>query len=142
MLGLAEKRRLGAAQDQRKAHRQVGSRYRADLWLLKLRQRRVALVEKGLRVKLNLARRRRKAARRAVRVRFGIFRVAGLQRELYPAAVGAQLLKADASRRQLMAVGGVDVAVPELCAEPEPPGEIKDDVGIGACLAGWRHDGW
>ena len=39
-----------------------------------------------------------------------------------------------------MAVGGVDVAVPELLGEAEAGGEIEDDFGIGARVAGRRHD--
>ena len=38
-----------------------------------------------------------------------------------------------------MAVGGLDVAVPELLGEAEAGGEIEDDVGIRAGFAGWRN---
>jgi len=39
-----------------------------------------------------------------------------------------------------MAVGGLDVAIPELRRQPKPPGEVEDDVGIRARFAGRRHD--
>ena len=38
-----------------------------------------------------------------------------------------------------MAVGGLDVAVPELLGEAVAGGEIEDDVGIRAGFAGWRN---
>ena len=95
---LAEQRRLRAGQDQREARRQVGPRHRADRRLLEIGQRRVAVVEEGLRIELDLARRRGEAARRAVRVRLGMFGVAGLQRQPHAAGRGAQLLQRDAGR--------------------------------------------
>jgi len=39
-----------------------------------------------------------------------------------------------------MAVGGIDVAVPELLGKAEADGEVEDDVGIRARLAGRRND--
>ena len=56
-------------------------------------QRRVAVIEERLRVELDLARRRREAARRAVRVGLGMLGVAGLQRHAHAARGGAQLLQ-------------------------------------------------
>jgi hypothetical protein len=39
-----------------------------------------------------------------------------------------------------VAVGGIDVTIPELLGETEAGGEIEDDVGIRAGFAGRRHD--
>ena len=57
-----------------------------------------------------------------------------------PPGAGAELLQRDAGRRELVAIGGVDIAVPELLAQAEPAGEIEDDVGVGAGLAERRDD--
>jgi hypothetical protein len=40
----------------------------------------------------------------------------------------------------LVAVRGLDVAVPELRAEAKADGEVEDDVRIRTRLAGRRHD--
>src|SRR5262249_25210888 len=141
MLSLAEQRRLGARQDQRKTRRQIGPRHRADPRLVELWQRRVAMLQKGLRVDLDLARGSGKAARCAIGVKLRVFGVAGFERQPTPAGVGAQLLEADANRRQLAAVGGIGIAIPELGTEAEPLGQSEDDVGVGTRLATRRHDG-
>ena len=51
----------------------IGPRHRADLRLLEIGQWRVAVIEEGLRIELDLARGRCEAARRAVCVRLGMF---------------------------------------------------------------------
>jgi len=55
VLTLAEHRRLCVRQDQRKARREVGARYRADPRLFEIRKRRVTVIEKGFRIEFNLA---------------------------------------------------------------------------------------
>ena len=45
---------------------------------------------------------------------------------------------APTGRRELVTVGGVDVAIPEMLGKTEPDGKIEDDVGIGARFAGRR----
>ena len=117
-----------------------GARDRADLRLLEVGQRRVAVIEEGFRIELDLARRRGETARIAVRIGLGVFGVARPQRHAQAAGGGTQLLKRNAGGAELMAIGGLDVAVPELRAEAEAAGEIEDDIGIGARLAGRRHD--
>ena len=57
-----------------------------------------------------------------------------------PPGAARNCSKRDAGRGELMAVGGIDVAIPELRAEAEARGEIEDDVGVRARLAGRRHD--
>src|SRR6516165_10709479 len=98
------------------------------------------MLQKGLRVELDLARGSGEAARRAIGVKFRVFGVAGFERQPNSAGVGAQLLEVDAGRRQLMAIGGVDIAIPELRTEAEPLSQIEDDVGVGTRLAARRHD--
>src|SRR6516164_11615812 len=99
------------------------------------------MLQKGLRVELDLARGSGKAAWRAIGVKFRVFGVAGFERQPNSTGVGAQLLEADAGRRQLVAVGGIDIAIPELRTEAEPLGQTEDDVGVGTRLAARRHDG-
>ena len=41
----------------------------------------------------------------------------------------------------MLAIGRVDVAVPELAAKAEAAGEVEDDAGIRPRLPGRRHDG-
>src|SRR5215468_10084187 len=110
MLCLAEQRRLGARQNQRKTRRQIGPRDRADPRLVELWQRRVAMLQKCLRIEINLARGGGEPARRASGVKLRVFGVTGYERKPNSAGVGAQLLEVDAGRRQLMAIGGVDIA--------------------------------
>jgi len=69
-----------------------------------------------------------------------MFAVAGLERYPHPGGSSAQLLQTDAARRELMAVGGINGAIPELRTETEPAGEIEDDLGIGTGFAARRHD--
>jgi len=69
MLALAEQARLRAGQDQRKERGEIGACCRANLWLLENGQRRVAVIEKGLRIEFDLTRGCCKAARRAVHIR-------------------------------------------------------------------------
>src|ERR1700722_1023395 len=53
---------------------------------------------------------------------------------------GPQLLQSDSRRCKLVAVGRIDVAVPEEFSEAEPACEIEYDAGVGTRLAAWRHD--
>src|SRR5215471_4637316 len=99
------------------------------------------MLQKSLRVELDLARGSGEAAWRAIGVKFRVFRVTGFERQPNSAGVGAQLLEADAGRRQLVAVGGVDIAIPEQRTEAEPPGQIENDVGVGTRLAARWHNG-
>src|SRR6516164_1492290 len=96
------------------------------------------MLEECLRIKFDLARRRGKAARGALRIHVGMLGMTGLQDHAYAAKGGAQLLQGDAGRGELMPVGGVDVAIPELLGEAEPDGKIENDFSIGARFAGRR----
>ena len=140
MLALAKHCRLRIGQDQRKARREVRPRHRADLWLLEVRQRRVAVFEERFRVEFNLARRRSESAGIALRIELGVFGVARLQRYAQAAGGGAQLLQSNAGGAKLGAIGGLDVAVPELSAETEAAGEVEDEIGIRARFPGRWHD--
>src|ERR1700746_1226574 len=80
------------------------------------------MLQKSLRVELDLARGSAEAPRRAIGVKFRVFGVAGFERQPNSAGIGAQLLEADAGRRQLAAVGGVDIAIPELRIEAKSLG--------------------
>src|SRR6201986_3263413 len=99
------------------------------------------MLQKGLRVELDLARGSSKAARRAIGVKFRVFGVAGFERHPNSAGAGAQLLEADAGRRQLMAVGGIDIAIQEMWTKAKPLGQTEDDVSVGTRLAARRQDG-
>src|SRR5215469_13183324 len=98
------------------------------------------MLQKGLRVELDLTRGSGEAARRAIGVKLRVFGVADFERQPNSARVGAQLLEADAGRCQLVAVSGIDIAIPELRTEAEPLGQIEDDVGVGTRLAARWHD--
>src|SRR5215472_7311154 len=100
------------------------------------------MLQKSLRVELDLARGSGEAARRAIGVKPRVFGVTGFERQPNSAVIGAQLLDADAGRGQLVAVGGIDIAIPELRTEAEPLGQTEDDVGVGTRLAARWHDGW
>jgi len=69
-------------------------------------------------------------------------RVARLQRYPQTSGAGAQLIQCDPGGSKLVAIGGIDVAVPELRAKPEAGGEVENDIGVGAGFAGRRDDGW
>ena len=83
--------------------------------------------------------RRAEPARHAA-VRLGVLAVARLQRHAHAGRVRAQLLERDAARGELVAAGGVDVAVPEVLAQAEAAREREDDLEVGARLAAWRHE--
>lgn len=40
----------------------------------------------------------------------------------------------------MVAIGGIDLAVPKLCAKTQPTSQVKDDVGVGAGLSRWRDN--
>ena len=63
----------------------------------------------------------------------------GRSREM-PAGLGTQRLEGDAARGELVAPGGIDVAVPEVLAQPEAVGEGEDDLEVRARLAARRDD--
>jgi hypothetical protein len=139
MLGLANQCRLRTRQNQRKVRCQIGPSHWADRWLRELRQWRVGVLEKRLRIEFPFPRWGGKAARRAVHTHFGMFSVTGLQCPPHATGIGAQLLQCNASRGELITVGGVDVAIPELLAKVEPDRKINDDFRVGACFAGRRR---
>ena len=141
MLSRTEKRWFRPGQDQREALHQIRPRHWAGLWLHEIGQGRVAVVEEGLRIEFDLARRRGKASGRAFGVQFRVFGVSGLQCHPHAPWRGAQLLKRDASRRELVPVSSIDVAIPELRGKAKAPGKVKDDVGIRTRFAWRRNDG-
>ena len=98
------------------------------------------MIEEGLRVEFDPSRGGGEAARHAICVRLSVFGVAGLQRNWHSAWDGTQLLERDAGRRELVAVSGINVAIPELRGKAEAHGEIEDDVGIGAGFTRRRND--
>src|SRR5262245_27041817 len=130
MLALAELRALGAGQDQRVACGQIRPRQGTDERFLEDRQRRITVIEKGLRVELDLSCRRGQAMSGAV-CHFGVFAVTRLERESHTGGMLAKRLERDAGGAELIAISGIDVAIPEVGAKPEPAGEIEDDLRIG-----------
>src|SRR5262245_48838834 len=67
--------------------------------------------------------------------------IAGLQGHPHAAWRCAQLFQGDPRGDELVTVGGVDVAVPELRSEAEARGKLEDYVGIWARFARRRNDG-
>src|SRR5262245_18040503 len=65
--------------------------------------------------------------------------VAGAERNANPARLGPQLLPGEAAGTELVTIGSIKIALPEMLAKSQALGEIEDDVGIGASLA-WRRD--
>ena len=110
VLGLAKQCRFCARQNQREARSQIRPCDQPDRRLHEVWQWRIALLKEGLRIELDLARRRGETASRPRCVWLGIFGVVGLQRHPDAAGGGAQALQADAGRAELVAVGGIDVA--------------------------------
>ena len=62
-----------------------------------------------------------------------------LQRRPHPAGTGAQLLDGQAERGELVVPSCGDVAAEEVGAHAEPPGEVEDDLRVGARLAHRLH---
>ena len=109
--------------------------------LFKIRQRRIAVVEKSLRIELDLARRGGKAARCSIGAGFGMLALACLQTHPDALRCGAKLLQRNAGRAELMAVRRVDIAIPELRRETETARQVKDDVRVGPRLAPRSNNG-
>src|SRR4029077_20977055 len=119
VLRLAEQRRLGVCQHQRESRHEVWPCDRANLGLLEIRQRRIAMVEKCLRIELDLARGSGKSARSSVCA--GDRVLGGPCLQTHPDALrrGPKLLQRHPSRRELMVIRSVDIAIPELRRKAE-----------------------
>src|SRR5215204_5740197 len=116
MLTLAELTALSGGQDQRVVLGEIWPRDGTNERLLEVRQRRVAVIEKGLGVEFNFARRRREPGWDAIRL-LGVFVIPRLQGHAYATGVLAQGIERDARGAKLVTVGGVDIAVPEVRPE-------------------------
>src|SRR5512147_664451 len=140
VLALAEQGVLRAREDQRIALHEIRTGRRTDQRLMVLRQRRIAVCKQGFRVQLDLARGRVEAQRDTVDL-VGELAVARLERDARTLGVVAQPVEREARGRQLVAVGRVDVPLPEVIAETETDGEVEDNLGIGTSLAWGRGYG-
>src|SRR5262245_5140757 len=112
MLALAIPSRFGAGEDERIALRQIGSRAWAHRRLFELGKRRVAVAQERFGVELDLARRRLEA-------RIDVLSITGCERNAHASGLGAQTFERHAARLELMPIGCVDVAVPEVVPEAE-----------------------
>ena len=93
-------------------------------------------------VQLDPARPRVEPARRAaVTVGLRILAVVRGQGHAHAGRLGAELLERHTARRELVAPRGVDVAVPEVLAQPQACREREDDLQVRARLATRRRDG-
>src|SRR5215468_1879204 len=139
MLGLTEYGGLCACQHQREPCGQLRS-CRACQRLPKIWQRVVAVLDEGFRPELDLARWRREPAGIALGVDDGMLAV--LRGECDPDAAWfcLQLFQGHAAGAELLAIGGMDIAVPEVLAQAEPLRQVKDEVDVGSRFARWRHD--
>jgi hypothetical protein len=99
------------------------------------------VVEEGLRPELHLPRRRQEAARTPRLVTLGVFGVLRRQQLSHAAGLGAKLVQGDAARRELLPIGGLDIAVPELLAKAETRSKAEHDLGVGPRFAGWGDHG-
>jgi hypothetical protein len=53
---------------------------------------------------------------------------------------GSKLVQGDTTRPELLAIGSVDVAVPELLAKAEMRCEAENEIGVRPCLTGRGDD--
>src|SRR5262249_36546902 len=113
MLALAELGGLGTGQDQRIARGQVRPRARPDERLLVNRDRRIAVSPERLRVELDLARGRGEPGGHPV-APLRVLAVLRRERYAYAARLRPQRFQREPGRGELVTVGGVDVAVPEM----------------------------
>ena len=58
------------------------------------------------------------------------------QRDAKPARLGPELFQAHTAGGELMAVGRLNVPLPEMLSKAQPHGHFEDDVGIGSRFAG------
>src|SRR5262245_26466324 len=140
MLSLAKEGRLGTREHQREAGGQLGARQRANLRFDELRQGCMAMLKERLRPELNLARCGRKTLGVPEHIDLGVLGIARSQCDAHAGRLGAELFQAYAAGPKLMAVSGIDVAVPEVFGKTEPCGEAEDEIGVGPCLSRRRHD--
>ena len=71
----------------------------------------------------------------------GVLCVGRRQWHLDAGGLGLQLVERQAARRQLLAVGGLDVTIPEVLEKTEVLRQAEDNLGVRARLANRRHHG-
>src|SRR5580704_17382382 len=138
MLGLAKQRWLCIRQHQREARREVRSGNGAHSWLLEIRQRRIPMVKKCLRIELDLARGGGKSARSSVGARFSVLGVLRPQSHADPLRRRPKLLQGHPGRRELMAIRSVDIATPELRRDAQTACQVENDIGVRPRFTRWR----
>src|SRR5215470_17096142 len=140
MLALAKQAGLGAGQHKREAvdhlwgHKCVNGRPK------NIRKRRVAVISECLGPKFDFARGRGKAPQVSSFIQTPMLRVNSRQLPTQSGRFGPKLLEGNAAGFKLLAMGGIDIPVPELFTKTEPSGQIKDDLRVGAGLIGGRDD--
>src|SRR5579859_6463341 len=70
-----------------------------------------------------------------------VLAVGSRQVEGHAPGLRPQGFQGDAARGELVAPGGIDVAVPEVLTQSEAVGEGEDDLEVRARLAAWRDNG-
>src|SRR5688500_18264738 len=139
MLALAEPKGLCTGEGQRIAPSQLRPRPRTHQRLLELGKRWVPVVKQRFRVQLDLARRGVESTSDAVG-HGREFSMLGFQPQADSAGGRAEALERHTARAELVAVGGIDVSVPEMVSQAEPSREVEDDLNVGARLTAWRDE--
>ena len=94
------------------------------------------MIKEGLGPEFDFSRRGREAARVSLLVAQDVLHVTGGQRLSQSGRFRSKLIQGNAARTELLPVGGIDIAVPEMLAKAETRGEAEDQIGVGPGLAG------
>src|SRR5271169_4428367 len=112
MLALAKQAGFGAGQDQGKGSDQIRAPKRADRRLDEIGQRRMTVIEEGLGPELDFPRWGGKTAWVSLVVARGMLDVPRRQRFAQSGRFRAKLIQGNTARTELMAVSGIDIAIP------------------------------
>src|SRR5215510_14742892 len=114
MLALAKQAGLGAGQHKREAVSKIWGYECVNGRPDNIRKRRVAMIGECLGPQFHLPRRRGKAPRVSSFVQPLLLRVNSRQLPMQSGRLGSKLLEGNAAGLKLLAIGGIDIAVPEL----------------------------